>query len=719
MTQTWNIPEITEIQFVGYNDKDAIHLLPKGYFVKADNVFVTDNKIVKVPGSSAVADSIASQPFNGLVSFERYSAGTKYLIANINGASNAQLYAWNGSGNFSAIGSANLTNSRPMNFAIANDSIFGFNGAEVVDWDGTTYTKNRASIPIGNYATWFHGYLWVANTASQPNRLYWSNLGQPKSFAGGITTIAVNTAGMGYAVGDTLNISNTNNVSGFGGKVYVTSIQSFTLSSASDSWTAGAGWSGTYAGGFAHTSGTVAVTNATLVPTAGVNYQVVFTVTGRSAGSFVVQFGGVTSASYTGSNTWQTQAVSDGTFSMIPTTDFNGTVTLTIQSDNQTGPVTGISLLAAGSGYAVTSGVATVGGTGSGCTINITAVDSTTVNNYVDVNAGDSDEITGMSMIQDELLVFKRNTIWSVAGWAADSFSSTTLTPSNLNARIFGYGAVNNNSIVSVGNDVYYFSMLGNVPVIRSLKKTINAVTLAGGVVSDAIRGTLAKITLSALGKITSAFDGRYIYWALPVNSSTVNNLVIALDTWKMNSRKGVYPFTSMTGKNVSYFANSTISGGQSTVFFADSASTGLVFKFDTSVYTDNENPIAIDVITRGYMGHPSRKTHWKYLYVKTDVGVNSTLHVKSKFDSATQFTEQYGKDGEAVDLNGTSPGLGPTGTFTLGVSRLGGATLGYNRINFAQQEGRIFQIEFTESSANEVGIYEYSLYGNVRGLRQ
>lgn len=524
MTQTFNIPETTEIQFLGYDDKDAIHLLPKGYFTKAENVFVTDNAITKVPGSSVIASAIAEQPFNGFTSFERYAASTKYLVANINGASNAQLYSWNGSGNFTGIGSANLTNDKPMNFTIATDLLFGFNGVEEVDWDGTTYTKNRSGVPLGYYAAWFHGYLWVANTASYPNRIFWSDLGAPTTFTG---------------------------------------------------------------------------------------------------------------------------------------------------------------------------------------------------SNYVDVNAGDSDQITALSMIQDELLVFKRNTIWSIAGWAATSFTSTSLTSSNLNARIFGYGATGQNGVVSVGNDVYYFSMLGNVPVIRSLKKTINAVTLAGGVVSDSIEGTLADITLSALSKITSSFDGRYIYWAIPTNSSTTNNKIIALDTWKMNSKKGIYPFTTMVGKNASFFANSTISGGTSTVFFTDAPSTGKVFKFNPSLYTDDGNDIAIDVISRGYMGHPSRKTHWKYLYIKYKQGVDSTLRVYSKFDSATDWTEQFGANGQAIDLNGTSPGLGPTGNFTLGVSTLGGATLGYNRINFAQQIGRIFQIRYTESSSSPVTIYEYSLYGNVKGLRQ
>ena len=717
MTQSFNIPETTEVQFLGYNDKDAIHLLPQGYFVKAENVFVTDNKITKVPGSSTVASAIASYPFNGLCSFERYAASTKYLVANINGASNAQLYSWDGSGDFTAIGTANLTNNKPMNFVIANDYLFGFNGTEVCDWNGTTYTKNRTSVPIGNFGSWFHGYLWVANSTTYPNRLWWSNLGNPTSFGGGLSTVSIASAGVNYAVGDTITVGTGTN--GTGGKVYVSSISKTLLSSAADTWTANTGWSGSYAAGFAHSSGTATVTNDTLVPAVGGSYEISYTVTGRSAGSFTVGYGGVTSPSITATGTWETITVSDGVFTMTPTTDFNGTVVIAISYNDTYGPATGITVLQPGSGYSTTSGITTSGGSGSGLTINIGSVDSTTVTNYVDVNAGDSDKITGLSMIQDELLVFKRNTIWSVAGWAADSFSSTSLTSSNLNARIFGYGAVNNNSIASVGNDVYYLSMLGSVPVIRSLKKTINAVTLSGGVISDAIAGTMDDITLSAIDKVCSTYDGRYIYWAIPTASSTTNNKIVALDTWKINSSKGIYPFTTMKGKNASYFANSTISGGNSTVFFTDAASTGKVFKFNSSLYTDDGEDIVIDVISRGYMGHPSRKTHWKYLYIKYGQGVDSTLHVKAKFDSATDFTEQYGKDGTAIDLNGTSPGLGPTGSFTLGVSVLGGATIGYNRINFAQQIGRIFQIEYTEESSNPVTIYEYTLMGNVKGLRQ
>src|SRR5258708_15381943 len=280
MSQTFNTP-IEEVEFFGYDDTHPVELLPKGFFTKADNVFVTDDKITKVFGSSSIAASILSKPFNGMDSFENVATSTKYLVVNINGVSNAQLYQWSGSGNFTAIGSANITNSKVMDFEVANNVLYGVNGVEEVDWDGTTYTKNRFGFPLGKYLKWFHNYLFVANTSSNPNRLFWSNLGDPTTFAGA---------------------------------------------------------------------------------------------------------------------------------------------------------------------------------------------------NFVDINPGDSDQILGLALIQDELLVFKRNTIWSITGFSGSSFSAQTIAAQNTNGRLFGYGTVAPFSIVPIGNDIYYLSMLGSTPVIRSLYKTINSI---------------------------------------------------------------------------------------------------------------------------------------------------------------------------------------------------------------------------------------------------
>lgn len=514
MSQSWSRP-IVENQFHGLNDVLPPEDLPPGFFTKIDNAFCSDRQIAKVFGSTAINAAIATKPFNGLAPFEILSSGSKWLVTSINGASNAQLYQSTG-GNFSAIGSANLANSKPVWFETANNILFGFNGTEEVDWDGVTVTKNRATVPLGFYAKWFHNYLFVANTTANPNRLFWSNLGDPTTFAGA---------------------------------------------------------------------------------------------------------------------------------------------------------------------------------------------------NFVDINPGDGDQITGLSLIQDELLVFKRNTVWSITGFSGTSFSSTTIATQNTNGRIFGYGTVSGLSVIPVGNDVYYFSMLGNTPVIRSLTKTINSITLDGGVISNNIKTTLSNITLANLSQIVGSFDGRYCYWAIPINSSSTNNQIIAMDTWEITTQRGttIYPFITMSGKNASYFATSTIPGSTK-VYFADAASSGLVFKFDTSLHTDNNINITMDIQTRDYFHEPSHKSKWKYLYTTYLSGSAGMININAKIDQGSNYSNI-----DIINTVGNSPGLG---SFVLGTSSLGGATTSTNRTTFPGYTCHYLGLEFKDTTANSVMIHKWELYGKPRGLR-
>lgn len=515
MAQSFNRP-IVESSFYGFNDTDPADTLPSGVFTKVDNAFVSDNQIMKVPGSTAIADAIASQTINGISAYEKISASLKYLVVNIDGASNAQLYTWSGSGNFSAIGSANLTNAKTMNFETANDYLFGLNGTEVVDWDGTTVTKNRAGVPVGFFPKWFHNYLFVAKTSSFPNRLFWSNLGDPTTFDAA---------------------------------------------------------------------------------------------------------------------------------------------------------------------------------------------------NFVDINPGDSDQCMGLGVLQDELFYFKQNTIWSITGWSSASFSSTTINTQNTNARLLGYGCVAPQSIVSTGNDIYFLSFLGSVPVIRSLRKTQLAATLGGGVISEDIRNTMSGLNLSNLSKVVGIFDGRYAMWGVPNGSSSVNNLVLVLDTWNIGKINGktVYPWSTMTGKNIGHATISTISG-QQVVYFSDSGATGKVFKIDSSVHTDDGTAITMDVRTRDFVLDLSRKAKWKYIYVTFTTGSSGSLQVNARIDQALNFTNQ-----DNVSLQGDSPGLG---SFVLGTSILGGANVSTAQVVLASLVGHALGIQFLESTANNCVIRHYQIYGKAKGLR-
>lgn len=518
MPQSFSRPIIERV-YIGYNDNLPPETLSSGIFAKADNVFLSDNKIAKVPGSSAIATSIAAKSFNGLGPFENLTSGNKFLIANINGASVSQAYSWNGSGAFSAISGLTSTNDSPMMFETAGDYVFGFDGHHVWDFDGTSGTKDRSGVPVGSLASWFHNYLFVAGVSSVPNRLYWSDLGAPTSF------------------------TNTN---------------------------------------------------------------------------------------------------------------------------------------------------------------------------FVDINPGDGDKIVAFGTIQDQLLVFKRNTIWSITGFSGTTFSSTTIATQNTNARIVGYGAIAPFSVISTGNDVYFMSLLGQVPVIRSLKITQFATTLSGGIISHDIDGTMETLNKNVISGVTSEYDGRYCYWSIPVNGSTTNNKIVVLDTYAIqkSGSKTLYSWTTMTGKNASYMSLSTISG-TAAIYFAESGVTGKVIKIDTSLHSDQGSSITMDVITRSFMPDPARKMKWKYLYLRFDTGSSGSLLVKSKVDDASDFALQ-----DTISLIGMSPGLGPTGTFTLGNSLLGGSSRSRHRTNLLHIIGKTLQLEFLETSTSAAAIYDHEIYYQPKGLR-
>ncbi len=98
-------------------------------------------------------------------------------------------------------------------------------------------------------------------------------------------------------------------------------------------------WTGDFSTGWDHTTGnTTALTN-TLAAVTGTYYQIAYTVTGRTAGTFTITFGGVTlnAASATGAQGPRT--TSTGTLSIAPTTDFDGTIILSIKAIYDATPV--------------------------------------------------------------------------------------------------------------------------------------------------------------------------------------------------------------------------------------------------------------------------------------------------------------------------------------------------------------------------------------------
>lgn len=101
-------------------------------------------------------------------------------------------------------------------------------------------------------------------------------------------------------------------------------------------WTS-VGWTGSWATGWTNVPGNTAALTQATPAVIGTPYQIAYTVTGRTAGSFNLAFGGHTQWSVIAGGAVGPTATTTGGLSITPTADFNGTIVVSIR------PITAVS----------------------------------------------------------------------------------------------------------------------------------------------------------------------------------------------------------------------------------------------------------------------------------------------------------------------------------------------------------------------------------------
>ncbi|KKP94308.1 MAG: putative T4-like protein proximal tail fiber [Candidatus Nomurabacteria bacterium GW2011_GWF2_36_126] len=91
-------------------------------------------------------------------------------------------------------------------------------------------------------------------------------------------------------------------------------------------------WTGDFATGWTHTVGNTSVLSHDKVAVNATKYQIAYTVTGRTAGSFTIGFGGQSASSLTATGAWGPTTTSTASLTITPTTDFDGTIVISIKS---------------------------------------------------------------------------------------------------------------------------------------------------------------------------------------------------------------------------------------------------------------------------------------------------------------------------------------------------------------------------------------------------
>lgn len=187
-----DLKRIVESSFLaGYNDRDKPETLrfpQEGVFYMADikNAFIEENKIIKRKGYTQIGDNLVAKPILGQDRHEPYG-GAKFILRAINNAgdTNSQVEGWNGVGGFTALtGATTQTADAYHQFVTATSATYIFNtaGDPVLKTTNGTTASVVATIPQGIDAIWFHNYMFVFGVSSNPDRLYYSDIGDPETY---------------------------------------------------------------------------------------------------------------------------------------------------------------------------------------------------------------------------------------------------------------------------------------------------------------------------------------------------------------------------------------------------------------------------------------------------------------------------------------------------------------------------------------------------------
>lgn len=199
-------------------------------------------------------------------------------------------------------------------FQFQSDGVMNFGSTADrgrLTWDGS-----------GAYLIGLSGYGVGIGSSGRLNNLFIFTNGNVLIQSGGTMTDA------GYR----LDVNGTTRLNGLQTFQGTTASDAPTLGSELATTGSGTNWAGTsFATGYTHTVGSTANLTTTLAAVAGASYQISVTMTGRTAGSIFVTVGNSSTSTLTSSAIMGVKANNTSVLTVTPTTDFDGTIILSVK----------------------------------------------------------------------------------------------------------------------------------------------------------------------------------------------------------------------------------------------------------------------------------------------------------------------------------------------------------------------------------------------------
>lgn len=225
------------------------------------------------------------------------------------------------------------------------------------------------------------------------------------------------------------------------------------------------------------------------------------------------------------------------------------------------------------------------------------------------------------------ILVFQRNSI-SAIEIDQGNFDSLLFDSTRIVTLNYGIGCVAGKSVAQAGQDFYFLSRLG----VMALSKTAQDRTVAiAEPISEPIRETIRRINWAHAHKATGViWDGFYLL-AIPVDGSSQNNFVIALDL----EEGGWY---EVTGWSVGDWRITNFPSVEDQLYFGTSLTAGageVYLAFDEDVDTDDGVDIDAQVVTARFdAGDKKILKFFQSIDVYTDATETGEIEVYAAADN-------------------------------------------------------------------------------------
>lgn len=463
------------------------------------------------------------------------------------------------------------------------------------------------------------------------------------------------------------------------GNLQVTGVSSFTGTTLTDGGQLGAeltttgsgtNWTGTgFSTGYTHTTGSVVALTTSLAAVSSTSYQLTYTITGRTAGSVVIAYGGFTSGNITATGTTSIRATATTSFSVTPTTDFDGTIVMSIK--------------------AITAGTATLILRNSSGTIT-NEIRSTTLNTnvFMGVNSGTLNT-TGFSNVGIGISAMQFNT----TGYANVAIGDQALyvNSSGANNVAIGFVALTANTTGAFNFALGWQSMFSNTT------GTQNVAIGASSLRQNISGGNNIAIGNEAVRKNTTASGNIGIGTsALYDNTTGANNISLGTSSLGANTTgsNNIAIGLSALGANTTASFNTVV--GYAGILANTTGANNCIFGYEAGRYVTagTLNTLISNSILIGYDARPNASSETNEIvigYAERGLGSNTTIIGNSSTITTalrgrlllgtTTDTGLYQLDvvGGDARINGATVGKGTSSlalNTAVGVSALSGANV-------------------------------------------